>query len=126
MTDLIRPLNIRQNWIKLQWVPGIYVRVVDVRWPGDTASPRVMPAFPHESARWYACIDQWSVEPIAKVYYYREYYGIPPRDERVGSNTTQQVAMIPLPQALGLSPLSDPSSALGQARNESTFASVRV
>jgi len=40
MTDLIRPLNIRQNWIKLQWVPGIYVRVVDVRWPGDTASPR--------------------------------------------------------------------------------------
>jgi len=57
---------------------------------------------------------------------YREYYGIPPRDERVGSNTTQQVAMIPLPQALGLSPLSDPSSALGQARNESTFASVQV
>ena len=56
MTDLIRPLNIRQHWIKLQWVPGIYVRVVDVRWLGDTASPRVMPAFPHESARWYACV----------------------------------------------------------------------
>jgi hypothetical protein len=72
MTDLIRPLNIRQNWIKLQWVPGIYVRVVDVRWPGDTASPRVIPAFPHESAHWCARIDQWSVGPIAKVYYYAQ------------------------------------------------------
>ena len=30
---------------------------------------------------------------------YREYFGIPPRDERVGSNTTQQVAMMPIPQA---------------------------
>ena len=57
---------------------------------------------------------------------YREYFGIPPRDERVGSNTTQQVAMMPLPQALVLSPLSGPLSALSQARNESTFASVRL
>jgi AraC-like DNA-binding protein len=57
---------------------------------------------------------------------YREYFGIPPRDERVGSNTTQQVVMIPLPQALVLSPLSGPLSALSQARNESTFASVRL
>lgn len=50
---------------------------------------------------------------------YREYFGIPPRDERVGSNTTQQVAMMPIPQALVLSPLSGPMSALSQARNES-------
>ena len=57
---------------------------------------------------------------------YREYFGIPPRDERVGSNTTQQVAMMPIPQALVLSPLSGPMSALSQARNESTFASVRL
>ena len=57
---------------------------------------------------------------------YREYFGIPPRDERVGSNTTQQVAMIPLPQALVLSPLAGSMSALSQARNESTFASVRL
>jgi transcriptional regulator GlxA family with amidase domain len=57
---------------------------------------------------------------------YREYFGIPPRDERVGSNTTQQVAMLPLPQAIVMSPLSGPMSALSQARNESTFASVRL
>jgi hypothetical protein len=44
----------------------------------------------------------------------------------VGSNTTQQVAMMPIPQALVLSPLSGPMSALSQARNESTFASVRL
>jgi hypothetical protein len=31
---------------------------------------RVKPTFPHESIHWYARIDQWSVEPIAKVYYY--------------------------------------------------------
>lgn len=67
--DLLRPFNIRQSWIELQWVPGIYVRVVDVRWPGDTASQWMMPTFPHESAHWYARIDQWSVEPIAKVYH---------------------------------------------------------
>ncbi|WP_259745074.1 AraC family transcriptional regulator, partial [Pseudomonas protegens] len=57
---------------------------------------------------------------------YREYFGIPPRDERIGSNTTQQVAMMPLPQAMVLAPLSGPLSALSQARNESTFASVRL
>ncbi|WP_286916295.1 GlxA family transcriptional regulator [Pseudomonas sp. UBA6276] len=54
---------------------------------------------------------------------YREYFGIPPRDERVGSNTTQQVAMLPIPQAMVLA---GPLSALSQARNESTFASVRL
>ncbi|MEG3012363.1 MAG: GlxA family transcriptional regulator, partial [Pseudomonas sp.] len=42
------------------------------------------------------------------------------------SNTTQQVAMLPLPQAIVMSPLSGPMSALSQARNESTFASVRL
>ncbi|MDZ3994900.1 GlxA family transcriptional regulator [Pseudomonas sp. Teo4] len=57
---------------------------------------------------------------------YREYFGIPPRDERVGSNTAQQVAMMPIPQAMTLSPHSGPMAALSQARNESTFASVRL
>ena len=57
---------------------------------------------------------------------YREYFGIPPRDERVGSNTTQQVAMMPIPQAMVLSPHSGPMAALSPARNESTFASVRL
>jgi len=36
------------------------------------------------------------------------------------------VAMMPIPPALVLSPLSGPMSALSQARNESTFASVRL
>ena len=51
---------------------------------------------------------------------------IPPRDERVGSNTAQQTTLVPIPQSLLLSPLAGPMSALNQARNESTFASVRV
>ncbi|MCU7223306.1 hypothetical protein OC505_25080, partial [Pseudomonas brassicacearum] len=42
---------------------------------------------------------------------YREYFGIPPRDERVGSNTAQQVAMMPIPQAMALSPPGGPLGA---------------
>ena len=57
---------------------------------------------------------------------YREYFGIPPRDERVGSNTAQQTTLIPIPQSLLMTPLAGPMSALNQARNESTFASVRL
>ena len=57
---------------------------------------------------------------------YREYYGTPPRDERVSSNTAKHVAMIPLPQTLVLSPLSRALSTLNDARDESTFASVRL
>ena len=57
---------------------------------------------------------------------YREYFGIPPRDERVGSNTAQQTTLVQIPQSLLLAPLAGPMSALNQARNESTFASVRL
>ena len=57
---------------------------------------------------------------------YREYFGIPPRDERVGSNTAQQTTLVQIPQSLLLAPLAGPLSALNQARNESTFASVRI
>ena len=57
---------------------------------------------------------------------YREYFGIPPRDERVGSNTAQQTTLVQIPQSLLLAPLAGPMSALNQARNESTFASVRI
>jgi len=57
---------------------------------------------------------------------YREYFGIPPRDERVGSNTAQHTRLAPIAQSVLLSPLAGPMSALNQARNESTFASVRV
>ena len=57
---------------------------------------------------------------------YREYFGIPPRDERVGSNTAQQTTLMPIEPSLLMAPLAGPMSALNQARNESTFASVRV
>lgn len=57
---------------------------------------------------------------------YREYFGIPPRDERIGSNTSQQTSMLSIPQVLVLSPLSGAMTAMGQARNEPTFASVRL
>jgi transcriptional regulator GlxA family with amidase domain len=57
---------------------------------------------------------------------YREYFGIPPRDERIGSNTSQKVSMLSIPPVLLLSPLSGAMTAMGQARNEPTFASVRV
>jgi transcriptional regulator GlxA family with amidase domain len=57
---------------------------------------------------------------------YREYFGIPPRDERVGSNTAQQTTLVPIPQSLLLSPLAGSMASLHQARHESTFASVRV
>jgi transcriptional regulator GlxA family with amidase domain len=57
---------------------------------------------------------------------YREYFGIPPRDERIGSNTSQKVSMLSIPPVLLLSPLSGAMTAISQARNEPTFASVRL
>ena len=57
---------------------------------------------------------------------YREYFGIPPRDERTGSNTSQQTSMLSIPQVLVLAPMSGALTAMSQARNESTFASVRL
>jgi transcriptional regulator GlxA family with amidase domain len=57
---------------------------------------------------------------------YREYFGIPPRDERTGSNTAQQTSLLAVPHVLVLAPMSGALTAMSQARNESTFASVRL
>ena len=54
---------------------------------------------------------------------YREYFGVPPSNERLGPETGRQVEMMPISQAL---PLSKQKTALDRARNESTFASVRI
>ncbi|TBU87631.1 GlxA family transcriptional regulator [Phytopseudomonas dryadis] len=56
---------------------------------------------------------------------YREYFGIPPRDERAGQSATNVVALVPMPEDL-LQPSSTAMSALSRAQGESTFASVRV
>ena len=55
---------------------------------------------------------------------YREYFGIPPRDERQGQPLGQPVVLMPIPQDLALMPNSSALSALSQAQGESTFASV--
>ncbi|MNQ78344.1 HTH-type transcriptional activator RhaS [compost metagenome] len=55
---------------------------------------------------------------------YREYFGIPPRDERAGQNANV-VALMPVPDELVRAP-STAGVALTRAQGESTFASVRV
>ncbi|ENA34354.1 MULTISPECIES: GlxA family transcriptional regulator [Pseudomonas] len=57
---------------------------------------------------------------------YREYFGIPPRDERQGVSMGQPVMLVPVPQELALLPTSSALAALSQAQGESTFASVRL
>ncbi|MDR6180533.1 transcriptional regulator GlxA family with amidase domain [Pseudomonas sp. SORGH_AS 211] len=57
---------------------------------------------------------------------YREYFGIPPRDERQGPTIQQPIALMPLSQELSLMPASSALAALSQAQGESTFASVRL
>ncbi|MFJ3466258.1 GlxA family transcriptional regulator [Pseudomonas sp. NPDC090201] len=57
---------------------------------------------------------------------YREYFGIPPREERMGPRTAQHVALVPVHHPSALSPLSRPLEALDQAREESSFASVQL
>jgi transcriptional regulator GlxA family with amidase domain len=54
---------------------------------------------------------------------YREYFGIPPSDERLVTQTLRQVTVRPMAQAL---PSTRPMSLLDQARDESTFASVKI
>ena len=49
---------------------------------------------------------------------YREHFGVPPSDERSGSGTSRE----PVTQPSTIKPL----TTLDQARNESTFASVRM
>jgi Transcriptional regulator containing an amidase domain and an AraC-type DNA-binding HTH domain len=54
---------------------------------------------------------------------YREYFGIPPSDERLATQTQPQVTSRPVAQAL---PMARPMSLLDQARDESTFASIKI
>ncbi|MNF65961.1 HTH-type transcriptional regulator CdhR [compost metagenome] len=53
---------------------------------------------------------------------YREYFGVPPSDERSGSEMSRLPATLATAQQSSTRPL----TALDQARNESTFASVRM
>ncbi|TBU71514.1 GlxA family transcriptional regulator [Phytopseudomonas daroniae] len=55
---------------------------------------------------------------------YREYFGIPPRDERAGSSSNV-VALVPIHDDL-MPESSSAMSALSRAQGESTFASVRI
>ena len=55
---------------------------------------------------------------------YREYFGIPPRDERAGSSANV-VALVPVHEQL-LHESSTAMAALSRAQGESTFASVRI
>ncbi|MGF6317704.1 GlxA family transcriptional regulator [Pseudomonas frederiksbergensis] len=54
---------------------------------------------------------------------YREYFGIPPSDERLATQTQPQVTSRPVVQAL---PMARSMSLLDQARDESTFASIKI
>jgi transcriptional regulator GlxA family with amidase domain len=54
---------------------------------------------------------------------YRECFGIPPSEERRGVQPPSPVAVSPVVQAL---PMMRPLSALDQARDESTFASIKI
>ena len=53
---------------------------------------------------------------------YREYFGVPPSEERSGSEMNRKLATLATTQPS----LTKPPTALDQARNESTFASVRM
>ncbi|SDF83302.1 GlxA family transcriptional regulator [Phytopseudomonas seleniipraecipitans] len=55
---------------------------------------------------------------------YREYFGIPPRDERAG-NSSNVVSLVPIRDDL-MQESSSAMSALSRAQGESTFASVRI
>ena len=57
---------------------------------------------------------------------YREYFGIPPRDERSGQSSGNVVALVPLPEDLMRPSSSSAMAALTRAQGESTFASVRL
>jgi AraC-like DNA-binding protein len=57
---------------------------------------------------------------------YREYFGIPPRDERAGQSGVSVVALVPMPEDLMRPSSSTALAALTRAQGESTFASVRL
>ena len=54
---------------------------------------------------------------------YREYFGIPPRDERAGQQGNNLVMLLPIPEH---QVNSSAVLALNRAQGESTFASVRI
>ena len=54
---------------------------------------------------------------------YREYFGIPPRDERAGQQGNNLVVLLPIPEQQAHS---GAMLALNRAQGESTFASVRI
>lgn len=54
---------------------------------------------------------------------YREYFGIPPRDERAGQQGNNLVMLLPIPEQQAHS---GAMLALNRAQGESTFASVRI
>ena len=55
---------------------------------------------------------------------YREYFGIPPRDERAGQQGHNLVVLLPIPEQQQVN--SSAVLALSRAQGESTFASVRI
>jgi transcriptional regulator GlxA family with amidase domain len=57
---------------------------------------------------------------------YREYFGIPPRDERSGQRSGKLLALLPLREDLMRPSSSSAMAALTRAQGESTFASVRL
>ncbi|AYC33194.1 GlxA family transcriptional regulator [Pseudomonas cavernae] len=57
---------------------------------------------------------------------YREYFGIPPRDERAGQHSANVVALVPMAEELMRPSSSSAMAALSRAQGESSFASVRL
>jgi transcriptional regulator GlxA family with amidase domain len=57
---------------------------------------------------------------------YREYFGIPPRDERSGQNPGGVRSLMPLPEDLLRPASASAMAAMSRAQGESTFASVRL
>ncbi|WP_339515520.1 GlxA family transcriptional regulator [Pseudomonas sp. RL_15y_Pfl2_60] len=57
---------------------------------------------------------------------YREYFGIPPRDERAGNSLSKIVSLVPVTEDLMRPSSSSAMAALTRAQGESTFASVRL
>jgi transcriptional regulator GlxA family with amidase domain len=57
---------------------------------------------------------------------YREYFGVPPRDERGGQHPVSLRALVPMPEDLLRAPSTSALATLARAQGESTFASVRI
>ena len=53
---------------------------------------------------------------------YREYFGVPPSDERAATDSERSIVVKPI---IHRQPVAAPMNPLEQARGESTFASVK-